>query len=392
MNFYYSRLVIGILAIFFLGSNTTLKADCTYSNLTLDQVVQNNDGSYDITMTFCATGGYDGCTDITGAFGFFVEGGAKIIGHTPTLTSPQTNETFTGVIMQYMYPSDVVVYHDNGQYIWWTCVDINCGPSIPVCTSVTITTDILPTKVICGGMEGMGVLVAPYSCTGPNLEVFPDPNFPPPPCYSFDLVADAGNDIDVMYSYQGSECTNVAVTTSGSGTLPYTYLWSDGSTSSSISVCPSTTTNYSVTITDAEGCTTEDDMTVNVQDIFCSNNKVYMCKPNGATRCVRLNRVQQKLNNGWTLGPCGSNSIQIAEEVVEMFSQEGFEFGNRNLTEDQREIHVYNISGQYLGKFNEINGDNTQDFLRQLNLPNGIYIELYKDDNGEVHSNKVVKF
>ena len=393
MNHYYKKLFLSLFICLLFGSSNLLKANCSFASLTLDQVVQNNDGSYDITMTFCATGGYDGCTDITGAFGFFVEGGAQIIGFTPTLTSPQTGETFTGEIMQYQYPSDVVVYHTFGAYIWWTCVDVGCGPIVPVCAQVTITTDVLPSKVICGGMEGIGVLVAPYSCTGPNLEVFPDPNFPPPPCYYFDLVADAGDDVNVMYSYQGSECTTLSASTTGSGTAPYSYLWSDGSTTSSIGVCPSTTTTYSVTITDNDGCTTSDDVTVNVQDIFCGNNKVYMCKPNGTTRCIKLNRVQSKLNAGWTLGPCGSNNIKVPNDVFSsLTSEQEYEASGRNQVIENRKVFIYNLNGQMVGNFEVSDKDNTQYYLNQMNIPRGIYIQMYKDEDGDMTSEKVFKF
>src|SRR5665213_1986299 len=47
---------------------------------------------------------------------------------------------------------------------------------------------------------------------------------------------------------------NIAVTNSG-GTPGYTYQWSNANTSSSQTVSPGTTTDYSVTVTDANGCT-----------------------------------------------------------------------------------------------------------------------------------------
>ncbi|MBI2270634.1 MAG: SprB repeat-containing protein [Bacteroidetes bacterium] len=46
------------------------------------------------------------------------------------------------------------------------------------------------------------------------------------------------------------------VTSNGSGgTGPYTYLWSNGATTSNISPCPSSTTSYTITITDSGGNT-----------------------------------------------------------------------------------------------------------------------------------------
>ena len=244
-NIYTPTLFICLICI--LISSVQLKADCTNSNLTLDQVTQNQDGSYDISMTFCAPGGYDPCIEITGAFGFMLEGGASILNFPANLTSPQTNATYSGFM--YNNSVDTLVYFDNYQNLWWTCVQslAECGPLQSVCQSITITTDILPSKIICGGMEGMGVLIAPYSCTGSNLEVYPNPNFPPPaPCSTFTLIADAGQNQDVLYTYNNSECTALSVSSTGDFTAPLSYEWSSGQTSTTINVCPAITTTYEV--------------------------------------------------------------------------------------------------------------------------------------------------
>ncbi|NUQ26687.1 MAG: hypothetical protein HUU34_22300, partial [Saprospiraceae bacterium] len=67
------------------------------------------------------------------------------------------------------------------------------------------------------------------------------------------------------------DCLNICVGESttltanaASGTPPYTYLWSNGATASSITVSPSTTTTYSVTATDSNGCTHTDQATITV--------------------------------------------------------------------------------------------------------------------------------
>lgn len=65
-------------------------------------------------------------------------------------------------------------------------------------------------------------------------------------------VADAGNSVTIA---TGS--TTPLTATGGTG-----YLWSTGETTASINVSPNTTTTYSVTVTNASGCTAADQVTV----------------------------------------------------------------------------------------------------------------------------------
>ncbi|MBI2272126.1 MAG: hypothetical protein HYU69_17435, partial [Bacteroidetes bacterium] len=49
-----------------------------------------------------------------------------------------------------------------------------------------------------------------------------------------------------------SNCTNITAAGS-SGTAPYTYSWNTGGTSATVNVCPATTTDYTVMVTDVNG-------------------------------------------------------------------------------------------------------------------------------------------
>ncbi|MGQ0829920.1 MAG: T9SS type A sorting domain-containing protein [Bacteroidota bacterium] len=60
-------------------------------------------------------------------------------------------------------------------------------------------------------------------------------------------------------------CATVTANVSG-GTAPYTYLWNTGQTASTVSVCPAATSDYTVTVTDAGGCTKTRDVEVEVLD------------------------------------------------------------------------------------------------------------------------------
>ncbi|MFM7902000.1 MAG: PKD domain-containing protein, partial [Bacteroidota bacterium] len=64
-----------------------------------------------------------------------------------------------------------------------------------------------------------------------------------------------------------STCSGDPVTIAGvasGGTLPYSYTWSNGAVSGAQSVNPSSTTVYTLTVTDANGCSSQASVTVDV--------------------------------------------------------------------------------------------------------------------------------
>lgn len=99
-----------------------------------------------------------------------------------------------------------------------------------------------------------------------------------------------------------------SVTLSASVTGPagqYTYSWAPGgATASSINVSPTATTGYTVTITNAAGCSNTAKKTVNVIDIRDGNkDKVFLCH-NGHTISISTNAVPAHLTHGDLLGNC----------------------------------------------------------------------------------------
>lgn len=134
---------------------------------------------------------------------------------------------------------------------------------------------------------------------------------------------------DSFTIYRGYSTQTVSISALASaGTAPYTYSWSNGKTGSLISVSPTTTTTYTVNITDAIGRTATKSITIYVIDIRCTAKKVLVCHKETScgggvsynTLCISVNAVPAHLCHGDKLGTCNiakeeSNLTNIQEEA-----------------------------------------------------------------------------
>jgi hypothetical protein len=115
--------------------------------------------------------------------------------------------------------------------------------------------------------------------------------------------------------------SSITLTAQPSGTSPYTYSWSNGATTQSITVSPLSNTTYAVTVTDASGCTGTASKEVIVKNVNCNNGKVYMCHITGNsnhvnTVCIDNSAVATHLAAGCSLGECvGSRNAPSAIET-----------------------------------------------------------------------------
>jgi hypothetical protein len=115
--------------------------------------------------------------------------------------------------------------------------------------------------------------------------------------------------------------SSITLIAQSSGTAPYSYSWSNGSITQSIVVSPTTNTTYTVTVTDANGCTGTTSKEVIVKNVNCNNGKVYMCHITGNsshvnTICIDNNAVATHLAAGCSLGECiGSRNAPSAIET-----------------------------------------------------------------------------
>lgn len=210
------------------------------------------------------------------------------------------------------------------------------------------------------------------------------------------LKVDAGTNQMVYVGYTPQSCATLTANVSG-GTSGYSYLWSTGETSMSISVCPTETTIYSVTVTDSLGCNSTDSVKVCAQNVLCSNNsnskKIVICH-NGSSICVSENAVASHLAHGDYLGSCGANNC---DEESERISQESpmsnglrtsiypnpastsnqVVFKVQSLENGTISVDLYNFNGQKVKTLLN-NSNNNQDKAYELeintsNLIPGIY-------------------
>lgn len=125
-------------------------------------------------------------------------------------------------------------------------------------------------------------------------------------------LANAGPDVTVYDGYVPMSCTRLEGSATG-GLLPYTFSWSDGGTPVSGNlVCPKANTGYTLTVTDANGCSSIDVITVNVKNVRCgpvkNSHKVLVCHTEPGkqtiTLCVDDDAVPAHLAHGDYLGDC----------------------------------------------------------------------------------------
>jgi hypothetical protein len=131
------------------------------------------------------------------------------------------------------------------------------------------------------------------------------------------LTINAGANKIVYLGYPDSACTDLTATGLGGGVPPYTITWSNGSHNATINVCPALTTVYTATISDANGCSFSDDVTVCVIDVRCGPHmdKVLISHKTGSstnpcvTLCVALPAAVNHIAHGDELAPCGTVKV-----------------------------------------------------------------------------------
>ena len=186
----------------------------------------------------------------------------------------------------------------------------------------------------------------------------------------------------VYYGYEDQSCATLAVEEIVGGVAPYTYEWSTGGITETIEVCPEESKEYTVTITDANGCSTTATINVTVIDVTCGNNnnsrfpKVEVCF-RGKSMCVSTMAVNSLLAYGATLGSCDNYEETIVITNLKTYPNPVRNYVLLNFESSQTveaAILVYNFRGQLVKQSTvEVQQGNFETRLNTRDLRRGVY-------------------
>jgi uncharacterized delta-60 repeat protein len=180
------------------------------------------------------------------------------------------------------------------------------------------------------------------------------------------MTLNSGVNTNTVYiGYTVASDLTLTVQVSG-GTPPYSYSWSNGATTSSITVFPVVATTYTVTIRDANGCSTTASKLVNVVDVRCGNNKVVVCNvppgnlSNASTTCIAANAVDEQLRKGSYLGNCTQQNLTTAkatEPYLQLVASpnptsNAFTLYIRSKNYERAELIVWDVAGKLVERIN----------------------------------------
>lgn len=173
------------------------------------------------------------------------------------------------------------------------------------------------------------------------------------------------------------------------GVLPYQYLWSTGETTPAITVAPLKTTEYTVEVTDIQGCKQISAITVTVKDVRCGPkfDKVAMCKKNingkPTSICVSPNAAHAQLLAGATLGSCqqipgmegNTSATEFAEPDLIVYPNPGngrFTVNLTGWTDERLLIEVRDVLGRIAYRKDAVNPGNQGSHFIEL-TQSGLY-------------------
>ena len=213
-----------------------------------------------------------------------------------------------------------------------------------------------------------------------------------PDTYAANITASIGKPNTIYIGYGGTSITLTAQASSSVSSNSFSYKWTTGSpsgpvvgTGNTITVSPTTTTVYYLSIKDINNCKPLTQITkqVTVENIVCGSGKITVCVPqkNGSplTSCVSSSQSSiNKLPTGWYLGACQtpyfvsartidqtkaiSGKINVPDVINPDFevsvspnpSATGFKLVVQSNSAEPITIRLQDISGRILGQVNKV--------------------------------------
>ncbi|MCW3120542.1 MAG: hypothetical protein JWQ38_34 [Flavipsychrobacter sp.] len=195
-----------------------------------------------------------------------------------------------------------------------------------------------------------------------------------------------------IYLGYGAQTETLSESVSG-GTPGYSYSWAPVSgTSSTLNVSPVSTTTYTVTVTDANGCVIKSTKTINVIDITCCAGKSGMCEKvnvchGGKTLCVAASAVPAHLAHGDYLGACsggkivttangGSEDDEITSDAVKVYPNPTAGAFSVEIPAAHKiaDIQVLDITGRVINKMTISDNEGHPVQFNIANAAKGLYI------------------
>jgi len=222
-------------------------------------------------------------------------------------------------------------------------------------------------------------------------------------------------------------CATIPATVTG-GTPPYSYVWMPGNmTTSSVTVCPTTSSIYTLTVTDANACTNTGTSMINVyanviavastnDDTICVGGSVNLAATGGVsynwapgtglscTTCANpvanptvttCYTVTATSGNGCTgvdsvcidVETCtGIDNASAISLTISIYPNPFNELLNVKANASG-EMELFNILGEEIGRWKMETGENK---INVSNLPSGVYFVTVKTDVGSI-TKKVIK-
>jgi hypothetical protein len=249
--------------------------------------------------------------------------------------------------------------------------------STPPAGYVTNSLDCDDTKLLYADMDGDGLgSGAPVACGVANNSDCDDTNPVPltvsiPDVY---MVGPGSTEKNTIYVGYGSSSLLLVAKPAG-GTAPYSYKWSTNRNTQSITV--TTAGTYSVTITDAKGCSTSASIRIESVNVSCGllDDKVMICH-NGQSQCIPQSAVAIHLKNGDKLGYC-SDEDAVSDVTAYPNPVIGNHFVVKTpdyLINRQITITLCDLLGKVVYQKTVMNTSGTIDVQLDRNVKLGIYV------------------